>query len=183
MALDKLIDSSRLNGSLNDTAYIIGALLAYLVGEQTQPTFSWDMDDGFKPDIETYMNNHSFNPSGGIPNLDGRKVAIGTFSVSSQVASYTVTHNLGETPEIIVVFNSGFGTSTSGGQNGMQYMIVDTVRTNTWRINTSGSLIATGGISASVNATSTTFVAYSGGFHLVPNIPYFWVALGAKAGN
>lgn len=119
----------------------------------------------------------------GIPDLDDRKVAVGTFTLSSDASSYTVTHGLGETPEIIAVICEGFSTSASGAGNASPFFLLDTVRTITARFNTSGTLIASTGNKSVAEAGNTTFKVSSGGFHLIANKPYFWIALGAKASS
>lgn len=191
MALDKIIDSAKLDIGLSDTAGLLGEFFAALCGDSSIPTFDWEVERvavqgagttaaGFAKDIYEYLAAHYSGGGGGTtPTLDGRKVTMGTFSFSSNsTSSKTITHGLGEAPEIIAVFSEGLSSSITSH---IPYANYDSVRGYYFRYNSSGSLLASSSVLSSFSPTSETFTIPTGGYHFTAGVQYFWVALGAKS--
>ena len=189
MALDKVIDSAKLDIGLSDTAGLLGEFFAALCGESSIPTFDWETERvavqgagttaaGFAKDIYEYLAAHYSGGGGGTtPTLDGRKVAMGTFSVASNsTANKTITHGLGEVPEIIAVFSEAL---SSGLTSHIPYMHYDSAHAFMFRYNSSGTLLSS--TTTAVSPTSTTFDIPTQGYHFTAGTQYFWVALGAKS--
>ena len=201
MAQDKTVDSARLDLALNSTAYFVGALMAYLADEQTIPMFGWDMDDGFSPDFYDYTLQH-FNTGGSatpfLPfaaNVGGlfSRAKTGTFTLASNSTSgYTVTHDLGAVPDLIV-FWTGDGTvsdpASINGQLQNAGMCWTRSRTNSPRGNMGYRMRSGSGALASVDSafstvTATTFRITAASNNILPGgVTYYWMTAALRGGE
>ena len=179
------LDLTNLNSALYMSADAIRTIYGYMAEQTLNPDYATAAraqyefkDSGFQDAIYDLADAivAATGGSSGPITLDGRKVAMGTFSVSSNsTANKTITHGLGEVPEIIAVFAEGL---SSGLTSHIPYMHYDTVRAFVFRFNSSGTLLSS--TTTSVSPTSTEFVIPTQGYRFTAGIQYFWIALGAK---
>ena len=206
MALDKLVDSGALDTSLDSTAGILAAMLMNLAGlsGQAEPMpFDLANGTGFGAAILAFTNTYplsggtSASPadvSGGFAKASG-----GVFTLASAVvggATHTITHNLGEIPDVVVIATPDINPSSAwdGLNNALVAIVAEwataekaqsgvRARTGT---NYSG-IISSGGLFYS-DATTTQIVFTSNsnnttGVGLAANVRYYWLAAKFAAGG
>ena len=187
---DNVLDLDNALYASADAIRTIYGALAQATGKQAYATaaaaqYEFKSGTGFQDailDVADALNLEAGSYYG-IPDLDGRKVAVGTFTLTANASSYTITHGLGETPVIIAIFNVGFNDADVGGGGGHnQYLVYDTKRVTLFRVNSSDTIQMSSPSRSTIDANSTTFKA-AGGYTWVKNIAYFWMALGAKASS
>ena len=191
MAVDLVkLDASALNDALYLSADAIRTVYGMLANRTLNPAYAAAAiaqyqfkDSGFQDAIYDLIDAIA-NEAGGdggtsIPDLNGRKVAIGTFTVtSSSTATYTVTHDLGVVPELGICISEGFTKDETGGANAAPFWGLDTKRIYTSRFNSSGTLLITAGSISTAEASTTTTKITTSGYHLMPNVPYYWMLIG-----
>lgn len=201
MALDKLIDSARLERALHSTAYFVGALMAYIADEQAIPTFGWDMDDGFAPDFYAYTLQHAGGDASGAPFLPYAanvgsvfsRAKAGTFTLAAnQSSGYTVTHDLGVLPDLIVFWTDDGTVSDPAAISG-QLQNAGMCWTRKRAGSPKGHMgyrmrSSSGALAAADNAfstiTDTTFRISAASNNLLPGgVTFFWMAAALKGGE
>ena len=112
MALDKLIDSGALDGSLNYTAQVVAAMLMNLAGLTGQPDpMPYDLTNGtgFGAAILSFTSAHPLGGSAPASLADVSsgfaRASAGVFTLAQDNTSGYVTlfHNLGAAPDIILL--------------------------------------------------------------------------------
>ena len=123
MALDKIVDSEKLEIGLSDTAGLLGEFFAALCGDSSIPTFDWEIERvavqgagttaaGFAKDIYEYLATHysGSGSSGG----SGVTVKSGSVTLSTARQTIEVTPESGKTPIFAVVEMSEPRYGTNG---------------------------------------------------------------------
>ena len=205
MALDKLVDSAALDASLDYTAGVIKAILLHLAGMdgQTVPALPYDLagGTGFGAAILAFTNAHPIFDGSASPADIGNIFAgarAGSFTLAAdRDTAYSVTHDLGETPDMIFFWTDD-GTIADPNVIEKHYMSAgglwlrgsqdSPAGSFGWRMRPGSTALAQpgAGIAGSGStpaATETTFrIAGASTWVLAGGVTYYWVAAVLRGG-
>lgn len=139
MALDKIVDSEKLEIGLSDTAGLLGEFFAALCGDSSIPTFDWEIERvavqgagttaaGFAKDIYEYLATH-YSGSGGSGGSSGLAVKSGTVTLATTKSSITVDPQTTATPVFACIIADTI-TYDADGVNGGFYARLPKSATN-----------------------------------------------------